>query len=327
MKFSVIVAAYNVVEYLTDCVDSIAQQHFPASEFEVLIINDGSTDQLTGPLCDELAQKYEMVKVIHQPNGGLSSARNTGIKNANGDYLLFVDGDDFWENLDFLALLLQNIQTYNSDLVIFSYDKYYGKDDISTVMFETVRQFGNFSENALELASKGVLTAPAWNKCVKKEFFDNGLDFPVGFLSEDCLYCADVIKVIGTYSILNIDCYKYRQNRIGSITNIVKEKNVHDILKSIDLGMSDIGTFEESIQKSLELYFTISYISILPYVNPYLGNNDIESLLRRYHYLLKYSKYISNKAFKFTGFIAKLFGIKFSTTLFSYLLRYYKKRH
>ena len=119
MKFSIVVAAYNVAEYLEECVDSLANQNFPNSEYEVVIVDDGSTDGQTGNLCDQLTSKYEVVRTIHQENGGLSSARNTGIKESQGDYLLFVDGDDFWSNKNFLEKLSSNIERYCSDVVIF----------------------------------------------------------------------------------------------------------------------------------------------------------------------------------------------------------------
>ena len=74
---------------------------------------------MTGELCDKLASKYKMVRTIHQDNGGLSAARNTGIKHSKGEFILFVDGDDFWSNLEFLDNLSKNIDTYKSDVVIF----------------------------------------------------------------------------------------------------------------------------------------------------------------------------------------------------------------
>ena len=135
MKFSIIVAAYNVAEYLEECVESLVNQNFPNSEYEVLIVDDGSTDCRTGLLCDQLTSKFGVVRTIHQENGGLSSARNTGIKNSKGDYLLFVDGDDFWSNPEFLDKLSKNIDKFRSDVIIFSYDKYYGLDDSVKVSF------------------------------------------------------------------------------------------------------------------------------------------------------------------------------------------------
>ena len=117
----------------------------------------------------------------------------------------------------------------------------------------------------------------------------------------------------------------YRQNRLGSITNIVKEKNVHDILKSIHLGLIDIEKYNKDIRKGLDVYFSISYISILPYVNQYISNPEIKRLLFKYRYLLKYSRILTNKEFKFTGLVSQMLGLKVSTKLFAYLLKFYKK--
>lgn len=324
MKFTIIVAAYNVADYLEECVDSLAKQNFHPADFEVLIIDDGSTDKKTSSICDQLSSKYDTVRVIHQENGGLSAARNTGIKNAKGKYLLFVDGDDFWSNLNFLSFLSENIDTYQSDVVIFSYDKYYGQEDHINVNFDKVTQFGDIERNAEELVVNEVLTAPAWNKCIKRDIFDKGLVFPLGFLSEDCLYCADVLKNSKTYSILNTKSYMYRQNREGSITNIVKEKNVLDILKSIDIGLDNTEKLSQNIRNALTTYFTISYISIIPYAGQYFSNEEIKQLLKKYKYLLNNSASIQNRLFMLTGIFTKLFGINLSTRLFAFLLRFYK---
>ncbi|AGK70482.1 glycosyltransferase [Streptococcus cristatus] len=324
MKFSIVVAAYNVAEYLNECVDSIANQDFDASNFEVILIDDGSTDQKTSKICDDLSDKYSVVKVIHQENQGLSSARNTGIKNSQGEYILFVDGDDFWSNKDFLSNLSVQLKKNKSDVIIFPYSKYYGIDNYKTTTLKTNFDYNSYYENVIQLVSNEVMIAPAWNKCVKKELFDRGLSFPVGLLSEDCLYCADLLKQMNSYSILNIQCYMYRQNRDGSITNIVKEKNVIDILESIKKGMDDNTQYNNNLRQALNIYFAISYISILPYVNQYIENLKIKELLYQYKYLLKYAKYIENRAFKLTGLLANLLGIKFSIKLFPVLLKFYK---
>lgn len=324
MKFSIVVAAYNVAEYLNECVDSIANQDFDASNFEVILIDDGSTDQKTSKICDDLSDKYSVVKVIHQENQGLSSARNTGIKNSQGEYILFVDGDDFWSNKDFLSNLSVQLKKNKSDVIIFPYSKYYGIDNYKTTTLKTNFEYNSYYENVIQLVSNEVMIAPAWNKCVKKELFDRGLKFPVGLLSEDCLYCADLLKQMNSYSILNIQCYMYRQNRDGSITNIVKEKNVRDILKSIEQGMNDKNQYNNNLQQALNIYFAISYISILPYVNQYIDNFKIKELLYQYKYLLQYAKYIENRTFKLTGLLANLLGIKFSIKLFPVLLKLYK---
>lgn len=325
MKFSIVVAAYNVAEYIEECVDSLADQNFPNSQYEVLIVDDGSTDGRTSKLCDELSSKYEVVRTIHQENGGLSSARNTGIKESKGDYLLFVDGDDFWSNPEFLNTLSENIENYRSDVIVLSYNKYYGSDDGVNVSFDFIPNQGDINNELAKLVKNEVLTAPAWNKCVRRNLFKQGLDFPIGFLSEDCLYCADLLKLISSYSIVNVDCYQYRQNRLGSITNIIKEQNVIDILKSIEIGLTDIDKLSSNVKYALNIYFAISYISILPFVNQYSSHPEIQRLLREYKFLLKFSHEIENRAFKYTGMMAKVIGVRLSIKMFPYLMKFYKK--
>ena len=90
------------------------------------------------------------------------------------------------------------------------------------------------------------------------------------------------------------------------------------------MGLSDLKNYSVEIQKALNIYFAISYISILPYVNQSIDNFKIKELLYQYKYLLKYAKYIENRVFELTGLLANLFGIKFSIKLFPVLLKFYK---
>ena len=98
-SFSIIIPVYNVEKYLVECVTSIFSQHY--DNLEILLIDDGSTDG-SGKLCDELARKHEKVRVIHKKNGGSADARNKGIEESTGEYLLFLDSDDYWEKEQFL---------------------------------------------------------------------------------------------------------------------------------------------------------------------------------------------------------------------------------
>ena len=95
MKFSIIVPIYKVEKYLNQCVDSILSQDF--SDYEMILVDDGSPDNCPY-ICDEYSKKNSKVVVIHKENGGLSDARNAGIMAAKGDYLFFVDSDDYWDD-------------------------------------------------------------------------------------------------------------------------------------------------------------------------------------------------------------------------------------
>ena len=122
MKFSIIVPAYNEAQYIEECVESVLNQDY--DNFEVIVVDDGATDE-TPQIIDSLAQKSKKVKVIHQKNGGLSAARNSGIEAASGDYILFLDGDDFWSDNSFLTCLDNMITKEMVDVVIFPFTYYY----------------------------------------------------------------------------------------------------------------------------------------------------------------------------------------------------------
>ena len=120
---SIVVPVYGVEKWIRKCVSSILQQDY--ENIELLLIDDGSPDG-SGKICDEYASKYKNVTTIHKVNGGVSSARNVGIKNAKGKYLLFVDGDD-WIEADAVSKIIDFMRKHNFELCIT--DKYY-KDSI-----------------------------------------------------------------------------------------------------------------------------------------------------------------------------------------------------
>ena len=113
---SVIVPVYNVAEYLCQCIDSLI--NFDCDFYEIILVDDGSTDN-SGLICDEYVKKYPFIKVIHKQNEGLGYARNTGIQNAVGDYVLFIDSDDFWANSEFLFEIRNVINELNPDLIVY----------------------------------------------------------------------------------------------------------------------------------------------------------------------------------------------------------------
>ncbi|HEL7541574.1 TPA: glycosyltransferase, partial [Enterococcus faecalis] len=126
-KISIIVPVYNVEKYLEKCVRSILAQTF--TDFELILVDDGSPDS-SGAMCDQFAEQDERVKVIHKENGGLSDARNAGIEIATGEYLGFVDSDDYIAD-DMYELLYTNIVKEDADLSICGiYDVYEGKEPV-----------------------------------------------------------------------------------------------------------------------------------------------------------------------------------------------------
>ncbi len=115
IKFSVLIPVYNVEKYLNECVDSVLSQTF--QNFEIILVNDGSTDS-SGKICEEYAKKDNRVKFFHQENKGLFLTRRFSISKAEGEFLLFLDSDDFWD-VDLLEIVNKYIEKYLCDLIIF----------------------------------------------------------------------------------------------------------------------------------------------------------------------------------------------------------------
>ncbi len=141
---SVIVPVYNVENYLQKCIESILKQRF--TDFELLLINDGSTDN-SGDICDKYALRDSRIQVFHKSNGGVSSARNLGLKNAKGKYIHFIDSDDWIENDTFLTIS-KIIQKDNIDIIQFGYKKIhptfneeYGQK--SSLFFDSLKRYAN----------------------------------------------------------------------------------------------------------------------------------------------------------------------------------------
>src|SRR5690554_7275643 len=125
VMISVIIPVYNSEKYLHKCIDSVLAQSY--TNFELILVNDGSTDG-SGKICDEYAEKDERVRVFHKDNGGVSSARNIGLKNSSGDYIIHADSDDLMLSGALESLYYEAKQS-NSDIVIGNYIIRYGSKD------------------------------------------------------------------------------------------------------------------------------------------------------------------------------------------------------
>lgn len=225
-KFSIIVPVYNVEKYLTECIDSILSQSF--SNYELLIIDDGSTDS-SGNICDTYIT-YKNVKIFHKRNGGLSDARNYGLRESIGEYIIFVDSDDFWSDKLFLHKVNDKIMTSNPDIVIFGYKKLY--EDGSSKEYQQILKYENMENNIENALKGGIFNIGAWDKIVRREIIiKNKILFRNKVISEDMEWCASLYKYCNTFVILNTSQYIYRQRK-GSITKTVSLNSVNDIINN-----------------------------------------------------------------------------------------------
>lgn len=213
-EISIIVPVYNVENYLEKCIDSILNQTF--KNFELILVDDGSTDR-SGEICDKYKSLDNRISVIHKVNGGLSDARNAGIEVAIGNYIGFVDSDDYIHP-QMYEILYNNIIKYNADIAMCDYIKYesndfykYQKDNCGIEVYNNIDCL-----NLIFGEKEGHCITPC-NKIYNRQLF-NDLRFEVGRIYEDRLISHRILYASKkTIFIPNI-LYFYRQRK-GSISN------------------------------------------------------------------------------------------------------------
>ncbi len=217
--FSVIIPIYNVEKYLRECVDSVLSQTF--RDIEIILVDDGSPDACP-QICDEYAKNTPFVKVIHKKNGGLSDARNYGINEARGEYLLFLDSDDYWDDIDALKKIHHLIcKEGNCDIVLFQAKILYPDGRVIPDKGSFAGEFNYMepSESLKYLSKNGLLIGSACSKVISREFLiNNALFFKFGIKSEDIDWTIRVADCLPKYLYLDEIFYMYRKGRSESIT-------------------------------------------------------------------------------------------------------------
>jgi len=229
VKISIVIPVYNVVKYLDECVKSVVSQSY--ADLEIILVNDGSTDD-SGKLCDEWAQKDARVRVVHKKNGGLSDARNAGVAVATGDYVLFLDSDDFWDDTNAVERLVDRVKQSGADMIAFSYKKFYEDSGEVKPYFSAVPDMplGLSLDGQMKfLAEHRLYIASACNKFLKRSLLDSSMLFKVGVFSEDIEWCARLLTKVTSIDFLFEDFYCYRQ-RAGSISHAYRDKNCSDLV-------------------------------------------------------------------------------------------------
>ena len=218
--FSIIVPVYNVEKYLDKCLASILRQTF--KNFECIIIDDGSPDN-SNAIIDKYVKLDERFKVLHQQNMGVSAARNAGLAIAQGDYIAFVDSDDYISN-EYLEKFALKIANTDADIVICGFIEVL-KDSQKTVCFEAP---------STEVIKHNILAdiwpSYPWNKCYKKYLFEN-IRFPVGKIFEDLLTIPELCLSAKTIVCIPDKLYYYNRQNLNSITSNLSTEKRYDVFK------------------------------------------------------------------------------------------------
>ena len=232
MLFSVIVPVYNVADYLPQCMEALLRQR--CGDWELILVDDGATDEKCPALCDEYAAEYsDLIRVLHQANGGLGAARNTGLEAARGDYVLFVDSDDTVAP-DTLARLDEEIGKTHADMYTFSFR--YVTEEGEERPAEALPSAGKAGPLTLPDAPELLLDPPmSWARlCRRALYMDHGIRFPGRVWYEDLCTTPSLLLHAGSIVQLDDPFYGYLL-REGSIMRSSNLKRNLEILNALDM--------------------------------------------------------------------------------------------
>lgn len=318
IMFSIIIPIYNAEKHIRQCVDSVLQQTY--KNIEIILVDDGSPDNC--PLiCDEYSKKNNCIKVIHKENGGVASARNIGIENAEGEYLIFLDADDIlvegalesafdqMKNCDLdIAICNSYVEMSEADRKVnclFSRDILYNKKS----SFETKVLCQNLSSMCIGIYRRTFLIS---NKLFVKEGITCGADTDFFFRT---------LVASKTVSIIDCTLFAYRYNE-NSVSNKLSYKNIRDVMYICSTRMRDlISCPSDQINNEKALnFFGTKYIHFSIKIATLKKEEKAEllNIFKQDKLLLKYAKAKPDKIFAKAVFII---GSKATITIFSYMIK------
>lgn len=287
-KLSVIMPVYNVEKYLETAIDSVLSQTY--KNIEVILVDDGATDS-SPEICEEYAKKDNRITVLHKENGGLSDARNYGVPYATGDYIIFFDSDDYFEDEFSLEHIADKLEEENSDVLIFFFKYWYEKDNTIVEYNPNYKNITidrtNLTTQLTDLVKNNAFLSSACTKAVKRTLFiENDLKFIKGITSEDIDWSARLMQCAKSYSLLNRSIYVYRQRAL-SISQTFSDKYVYNLKNNIIKSAKMVDNCSEDIKECFLNYVSYQYITFLNICCVYNGDTkEYIKEMKEYSYLL-----------------------------------------
>lgn len=327
---SVIVPVYNVEKYIGKCLDSLCKQTY--ENIEIIVVDDGSPDN-SDIIVNNYQVKDRRIKFIKRENGGLGAARNTGIRESRGEYVCFVDSDD-WVAPNYVECFISAAFEDKSDVVIsnISYVFEDGTRKPRTPKIEKHEVVNNREALAREFIGKQYkFHAP--NKCCKRDILiNNGICFPEGRLYEDVFTTYKILLASKNVSLIPDYTYYYLQSRAGSIMNKkIDVQRFTDMYDALDAIMDDSEICKLHLGEEEQKLYVENVISLVNYIYPLVGVVGIEEI-KKYrriikenkNYILMSSGILQNKCI---GGVTKLraYMINYSFICYCVLMKFIKK--
>ena len=323
VRVSIIIPVYNMERYLRDCVNSVIKQSY--KDYEIILVDDGSKDS-SPQLCDELSSKDNRIKVIHKENEGLSMARNDGLAIAKGEFVLFLDSDDFWINDNDLQRLISFAENVNFDFTYIEFNRcrYFpstGQFFKCPLFPKDLSNGADSSSVIMSLVGSGVFPMSACTKLLNRSFLvNNNISFIKGVFSEDTPWFMEILRY-ANQPIYYINNYMYgNRAEVGtsltSTFSVSKYKGVLDIIKS-QLDLIRFDKFKDSVKFALTSFLAYMYCILLGQYGQYKKSLTLELLkeTQQLNYLLQYDYHPKVKKVKR---VYSIFGFELTTKLLSF---------
>ena len=311
-RISIIVPVYNVEKYLERCVKSIAAQTY--KDLEILLIDDGSTDK-SGEMCDAFQQTDSRIKAFHKQNGGLSDARNYGIEHSAGEFISFVDSDDYIDE-KMLETLHRLITENDADLAVCSaMDVFEGKE---VTQVKEIKEFNLNKVESYKYMLRGDGIPSACNKLYKRQTVGD-VRFPVGKPYEDGFFTPQILKKVEKTAVTSKPMYYYFR-RADSITTKPFRKGDLDVIEAYDKCVKQVKELCPEALPYAEFRYRNAYFNVL---DKMLMRDDCKEI-PEYKQVVKYLKKHTAQIVKDPGFgkmrkIAAV-ALKFSVPLYKKIL-------
>lgn len=274
LKVSVIIPVYNVEKYLGKCIDSILNQ--TVRDCEIILIDDGSKDS-SGEIADNYAAKYSNIKVIHKENGGQAGARNIGLDNSEGEYICFVDSDD-WLEENYFGRLLEVAKNTEADIVQCGYCSRVEGENAPEVIAEADMEMTGIEAIDRIYSKHNVEMVVIWNKLYKRAIFD-GLRFEEGMIHEDEALVAQMYYRAEKMVFISDRLYNYRVDNTQSTMGKSYSIKHLDMIKALEIRMDFYK------DKALNDYYEKDSFKYLYKI--LLNINDIKKLQGNYSAVIK----------------------------------------
>lgn len=325
MLISVIIPVYKVEKYLEQCVNSVLNQTY--RNIELILVDDGSPDSCPA-MCEAFAKNDTRIKVIHKPNGGLSDARNVGTQSATGDYILYMDSDDFWSSTDDLAKLVNAAkETPECDFIGFNCSYYYEVEDkvVPWVRYSEELDQPTLTERCvMMLLSSGTFPVSACMKLFRREALQGKIEFIKGAYCEDIPWFIELLRQTKRCRFINLYMYMYRKGVSTSISSSYSPKVYSDLLAHLERGVEQCQNWEVPSEFRDAILSLWAYeLSILRAMTGYMDKEQ-QSVERKklhcYNWLMKYQQH---PKVKMVACIQRFVGVRFTDVL---LYKYMKTR-